>query len=181
MNTPEKASPALRDVLRYYGPWLGALALAVVVLAAYYDLRARVAALEEHAPLARVAADAPESARGRPGAEGSPAVVTQGPPPTWSCGGQLSQDAVREAIGRYGPAVLRCYDQRALQAAGLRGTLLVRVRVSANGAADAVYVTGIEDPPLVSCVGNAAIGWRFPPPAGGQCAVVEAPFALAPH
>ncbi len=107
-------------------------------------------------------------------------VVTQGPPPAWSCQGTLAQDAVRRTIGQSGGAVLRCYEERRQQVPTLRGTLLVRLRVAASGAVDRAYLAGVDDPQLVSCVGNLVVGWRFPSPSGGDCAVVEAPFAFVP-
>ncbi|MCZ7687644.1 MAG: AgmX/PglI C-terminal domain-containing protein [Sandaracinaceae bacterium] len=198
---PSGDPPALGPVLRYYAPWLVGVAVAVLALTAYLDLRARVEALEERtsaredgevaaapedAPALRAdrgedtdadLAPAPAASDAGAARPASPSV-TRGPPPVWSCTGSLSEQAVRAAVGRHGPTILRCYEERVAHAPGLRGTLLVRLRVEADGSVGAVYVGGIEDPPLVGCAGNAAVHWRFEPPSGGSCAVVEAPFAL---
>ena len=174
--------PSFGLALRRYGPWSLGIAVVAIGLAAYFDLRARVDALEAQAadtvpelapPTAVPDAWTPAAAPG-----GSGMAATQGPPPAWTCSGGLSDDEVRAVTGRHGRAVLRCYEQRALQVPQLRGTLRVRLRVAAGGAVAGAYVSGIEDPPLVSCVGHAVMAWRFPPVHDGDCAVVELPFAL---
>jgi hypothetical protein len=169
----EKAAsppPALGPVLRYYAPRLGLGLFVVAIVVAYVDLRFRIDALE-----AATHEEPPET--GVTPAEEGP-VVVHGAAPAWSCSGALSGEVVRRSIGQLGPAVLRCYERRVVQAPGLRGLLVLRLRVDGTGAVDAVHVAGIEDDELVECAGNEALRWRFPAPEGGACAIVEAPFAL---
>jgi hypothetical protein len=179
MSRPDTPPPALLPVVRYYAPWLAGAAVVGAVAFGYLDLSARVSTLEARVG---IAGPAPQTgpAEGVTDRDGgaAPAVVTRGPAPAWTCRGEIGPDVVRASIGLHGPDVLRCFEQRVAQEPGLRGTLLVRARVTASGAVDSVHVAGIADPPLVSCVGSAAVRWTFAPPVGGDCAVIEAPFAL---
>jgi hypothetical protein len=182
------APPPLGVVLRYYGPWLAGIGALAIVLAAYFDLRSRIATLEARVGGEPIAPEGSESSRGRitaseaPSATGdappAPTVVERSPAPRWECRGEIAQDLVRQSIGRHGSSVFRCIEQRRQAAPDLAGTLVLRLRVASGGAVDSVHVAGVEDDELVRCVGNAALTWRFPPPANGACAVVEAPFAL---
>jgi hypothetical protein len=171
--------PPLGPVLRHYGPGLAAIAVAVVVLVAYLDLRGRVVALEEAvsggAPIRSEPAITPTVAA--PDA-GPRLQVERGAAPDWPCSGEIAQDLVRQSIGRHGPGVIRCFERRAAEVPGLVATIIVRVRVGSDGSVASVHVAGVEDDALVQCVGNDALTWRFPPPVGGECAIVEAPFAL---
>ena len=83
------------------------------------------------------------------------------------------------AIGRDGHDVMDCWSERRAASPELRaGTLALRLRIDAEGHVSAAHVGGIDDDALVECVGNRVLGWTFPAPGGGDCAVVEAPFAL---
>jgi hypothetical protein len=88
---------------------------------------------------------------------------------------------VRVAVGQQGTAVFDCYAQRRASLPGLAGTLVLQLRVGADGRVTHANVGGeLGDESLRACVGNAALGWLFPPPVGGDCAVVSAPFDLGP-
>src|SRR5690349_3175244 len=109
MTPPPDPPPALAPVLRYYGPWLVAVVVAVAALVAVLDLRSRVTALEAQLS-AGPATASPRSVATPPSDLGGaapeptpppPTVVTQGAPPAWSCRGQISPDVLRESIGRY--------------------------------------------------------------------------------
>lgn len=179
---PTDAPPPVGAVLRHYGPWLAGFAAVALLVAAYAHLSSRVSALE--AVVGR-GSSSPTSAPSEAITTGdvapaAPAVVSHAPPPRWECSGVIAQDLVRQAIGRHGSAVMRCFEQRRQAAPDLRGTLVLRLRVAESGAVDSVHVAGIQDDELVRCVGNDALRWHFAPPANGRCAVVEAPFALGP-
>jgi hypothetical protein len=198
MSTPDEtpraparaeAPPPLGLVLRYYGPWLAGIGLVVILVGAYLNLSGRISALEARLGGSDAASGPQPAPRGTittgdltpppAGADGGlPTVVTRSPAPRWECTGEIAPDLVRQSIGRHGSAVIRCFEQRRQVVPGLQGTLILRLRVAANGAVDSVHVAGIDDDELVSCVGNDALHWRFPPPVNGSCAVVEAPFAL---
>jgi hypothetical protein len=172
--------PPLGPVIRHYGPPV-LITIALVGLgAAYLDLRARVARLEREgaaSPMPVLEADAGVSLD----AGVAPAtLVARGVTPDWRCSGGIASQYVQRSIGRHGSAVYRCYSERLREQPSLAGTLVVRLRVGANGASTAAHVGGIDDAELVECVGNDALTWEFPPPSGGECAIVEAPFALRP-
>jgi hypothetical protein len=103
-------------------------------------------------------------------------VRSTGAPPDWACSGVIGDMLVQQAVGRHGREVLSCLSTGGPLPAGSR--LTVRMRVAADGSVDAAHVSGIEAPAVVDCAGRAALAFRFPPPVGGSCAVVEAPFAM---
>lgn len=175
-QSPADAPPPLGAVLRHYGPWLALVLVTSIGAIGYLDLRDRVRALEgaSHAAVAtadELAAVAPEDA----GAARAP-LVEQGEPPQWECAGTIAEEMVRLTVGRDGPEVLRCVAARP----GLEGTLRLSLRVGRDGHVDGAHVSGADDAALVRCAGESALSWRFPPPAGGECAIVEVPFALGP-
>jgi hypothetical protein len=171
-------------VLRYYGPWIAASIALVGLALAYLDLRSRVSALEERVASgdARAVPEAPPQPlvidAGVTPAPAGPIVSRGAAPPDWDCTGAIAQPAVLQAIGRHGPGVLACFEQRRAAVPDLAGTLRVRVRVDARGGVSGAHVAGVEDEPLVDCVGREVLEWTFAPPEGGECAIVEAPFAL---
>jgi hypothetical protein len=156
-------------------PWRHALSLAilgglVVAGAVLLDLRARVASIESR--LVQESADAGVEER----VEGP--IVVRGESPRWACTGVVPEEQVLRSIGRHGRAALQCAADRAAAGHPSTGTLLVRLRVDPHGQPTAAHVGGVEDQELIDCVGRQALLWEFPPPRGGDCAVVEAPFSL---
>lgn len=162
-DRPQEAPPPLGLVLRHYGPHLVALAALGLAAVAFASLHGRMTALE-----ARVASLEPPLA---------PTVQT---PATadWRCTGTLDQPAVLAAIGGQGRGVLACIDGSRARRPELEGTLLVRVRVGADGRVSDVKVAGVVDDELTTCVGHDVLTWTFPAPRDGACAIVEAPFAV---
>lgn len=177
---PVDAPPPLGPVLRHYGPWIGAIVAMLGLGVTVVDLRGRVATLEERVAAAPLVQDAgPARVIDPPPPSAAGTTVTPGaPPPVWPCAGTLTEDQVRSAVGRQGSVVLACISARLADAPSLEGVLVVRMRVEQDGHVADVYVAGLEDASLVSCVGNAALGWSFDAPEGESCAVVEAPFAV---
>ena len=181
--------------LASHGPWaLSALALAAALFG-YLDLRQRIAqvgAVPAPTPMivegpnmptaAAVIAPpppvpvAPAAPPANPGNAG-PSVVAE-PPPDWGCQGLVAADMVQQSVGRHGRGVLTCIATQVAADPALHGTLLLRLKVGATGAVEAAHVSGVQNDELVRCVGNDALGWQFPPPVNGACAVVEAPFAV---
>ena len=109
---------------------------------------------------------------GSPDPAGSDDVAT--------CTGTIPQPRVLETVGRHGPAIFECYEQlRAVQPEAA-GTIDLRLRVTAAGVDRAQVLGPLSDPQFLSCVRSSLAEWRFPPPDGGECAIVSVPFALRP-
>ncbi len=188
--------------------WVALGVVAAVGVAAFVDLKVEVAELRgrvavegpaavpsegaPNAPQPTAAAppalptspndQAPAGPLGSPSPGHPPKTVTTptSSPPDWQCTGTIDAQAVRSAVGRQGRPVFACYEARHGQAPHLEGDLLLRMRVGADGHVTDVNVTGLDDAPLRTCVGHAALTWQFPLPSGGDCAVVEAPFGFHP-
>lgn len=177
-------APSLLPVARYYGPRLVVALLAGGLLWRAVELEQRVTALEEasaHAAHGAASVGAPVS--GEPEGGGAepvppPLAAVRGAAPEWPCGVRLDEAAVRTVVGREGRAVFACIEARRAERPDLNGRVEVRIRVGEAGAVEAVHVGGLEDDELVGCVGEAVMGWTFPSPGAGQCAVVSAPFAV---
>lgn len=98
----------------------------------------------------------------------------------WSCEGTIATEILRESIGSQAQAVISCYDQLY---AGIpdspAGRLVLELRVGQDGAPLDAYVDGsLQDPQLLDCIQQSAATWQFPPPVGGDCAIISAPFQL---
>ena len=169
--TPDRA-PTLAAALRRHG-----LALVAIAVAAfgYLDLRARI----DGAPA--IAGEGSDAGASAPAPDaGAPPRAVLGehvPPPDWGCTGDIAPDMVGVSIGRHGAGVLACIAQPP-QAPRPGSTLTIRMRVATDGHVDAAHVSGVTDDALVRCAGEDALRWRFPPPVGGACALVEAPFVV---
>ncbi|MCG8554153.1 MAG: AgmX/PglI C-terminal domain-containing protein [Proteobacteria bacterium] len=77
--------------------------------------------------------------------------------------------------------VRTCYERRLKVNNALQGTIALRLRVDAGGRVAATQASGsLRDNEVFSCVRNLAKEWQFPPPEGGDCAVVAVPFNFTP-
>ena len=64
----------------------------------------------------------------------------------------------------------------------MQGTVALALLIGPDGTVRSVRAGGsLRDEALLRCVGDASSQWRFPPPAGGDCAVVSVPFLFAPE
>jgi hypothetical protein len=170
------------------------LLVLVVVAAAYLDLKtdlieheARLGAIEnergphEEPRLALSAGAAPRP----PAPEQPPPAPARPPRPQverdWACPGTLAPEEVRDAVGANGRAIFDCYRSSLGRGPAPSGTLLLELRVGPEGQVEDARVRGpLQQPALLGCVSEHVFGWRFPRPRGGACAVVSAPFHLAP-
>lgn len=158
------------------------LLLTGLAVAAYVDLKVELAEIRTVLEFTR--GEPPRRVPSEPAVEpaAGPRPVDAGPvPDSWACEGTIAPDLVTVAVGRQGPAVFACYERRLRDEPDLSGLLIVEAKVGPRGAVEAVRVGGmLGDRPLASCVADAVQGWRFPPPVGGDCAIVSAPFHLEP-
>jgi hypothetical protein len=175
---PRAEARAPAPIESRYWLWLAMASLAVLGIVGYVDLKIELSALARSATVPEGHADT-----GSPGpAEAAP----DAPPPTgdqdpWSCEGTIAEAEVLEAVGRHGLSVFECYEERRREDPELAGTLLMHLKVSAAGGVEqARFVGPFRDPELLACVRGALARWQFPSPAGGSCAIVEAPFSLRP-
>lgn len=176
------ADPAARTALRLV-PWL---LMGGLVLWGYVDLKLEIQELRvrEAVRTERGRTDDPDAATPPTAAPAASDTAAPSPIPSredWSCQGSIAPDMVREAVGQSGRLVFECYRTRLADRPDLAGTLVLELLVGADGAVRASHVTGtLQDESVTSCAGNAALAWHFPPPAGGECAIVAAPFRLEP-
>jgi len=55
------------------------------------------------------------------------------------------------------------------------------VRINNDGKVSNTRVRGsMRDPEVTKCIQNLAKNWSFPTPAGGACAVFDAPYNFTP-
>jgi hypothetical protein len=149
---------------------LPVIMLGVVCLLGYVDLSRRI----EQAPIGRAEAPVQETRPVEaPGSEATDA---------WICRGTIAQEDVLRVVGEQGQAVFDCYSKLLAVRPGYRASVVVEVKVDAHGMVEDARVTGPDpDPQWLDCVTDPVLSWRFPPPAGGACAVVSIPFALSPE
>ena len=192
MAAPDDRPPPLGPVLRHYGPWLLALVALGVAIAAWRradGVEARIDALAgsgsgagsgtgagSGSGMGSGAGAGSGAGSGSGGDAGAAVIRTTGLAPAWECSGGIASELALASVGRHGPAVIDCFGT--VPSPPSEGTLVVRMRVDATGHVDAVHIAGVEHDALVECVGRAALAFRFPPPVGGSCAVVEAPFVV---
>ncbi|MBW2463434.1 MAG: hypothetical protein JRH11_17420 [Deltaproteobacteria bacterium] len=155
---------------------------------AYLDLRSRVASLEDREPSTTAAVELPprdaaspvervEPNRVPPAApEGS--IERDGEAPDWDCAGTIDRELVQVTVGLKGTDVFACHSARATTVPGLSDSIRLLLHVRQDGKVDGAHVTGANDDVFVRCVGELALTWQFPPPVGGECAIVEVPFSL---
>jgi outer membrane biosynthesis protein TonB len=106
-------------------------------------------------------------------------VVPAGDP--WACAGDIAPAEIRRVLGDEQAAVRSCYERQLRNNNMLQGDIKLQVRVGNDGKVAATRVGGnLKDADVKSCVQNVAKHWTFPAPAGGACAVFEAPFHFTP-
>jgi outer membrane biosynthesis protein TonB len=106
-------------------------------------------------------------------------VVPAGDP--WACAGDIAPAAIRRVLGEEQAAVRSCYERQLRNNNMLQGDIKLQVRIGNDGKVAATRVGGnLKDADVKSCVQNVAKNWSFPAPAGGTCAVFEAPFHFTP-
>ena len=110
----------------------------------------------------------------------SPVAAPTGGQPPARCEGTLGSEQVRAALGRHARDVFACYAERVAQVPTLAGPLRLTLWIDARGAVSYGRIDGLDDPGLRGCVRAALTSWHFDAPTGGDCAIVEAPFALSP-
>ena len=99
----------------------------------------------------------------------------------WNCQGSLSGGDVRAVVSEGSSAIRSCYERRLRNDNQLQGSVVLQVRIGNDGKVTATRVTGnLKDAEVKSCMQNIAKGWSFPAPAGGSCAVFDAPFKFTP-
>ena len=78
--------------------------------------------------------------------------------------------------------VQNCYERQLKTKNTLQGTIMLSMKVGANGSVQAVQVGGtLRDNEVFACVRNVANSLHFAVPVGGACAVVQQPFTLTPQ
>ena len=97
----------------------------------------------------------------------------------WDCSGEISDaPAVMLEAKRQ---VRNCYERQLKTKNTLQGTLILSMKVGANGSVQAIQVGGtLRDNEVFACVRNVAQSLHFTVPVGGACAVVQQPFNLTP-
>lgn len=111
-----------------------------------------------------------------------PKQVRRGPArDEWDCAGDLQRAALQGVVDGNRAQIRNCYERRLKVNNVLQGDLKLRIRVGTNGQTSAVSVAGsLRDNEVFSCVRSIAQKWTFPPPSGGDCAVVQVPFQFSP-
>ncbi|HEY6878640.1 MAG TPA: AgmX/PglI C-terminal domain-containing protein [Polyangiales bacterium] len=106
-------------------------------------------------------------------------VVPAGDP--WACAGDIPPADIRRVLSEQQAAVRSCYERQLRNNNMLQGDIKLQVRIGNDGKVAATRVGGnLKDADVKSCVQNVAKNWSFPAPAGGACAVFEAPFHFTP-
>lgn len=100
----------------------------------------------------------------------------------WDCAGAVPEAAARAQLAERNREFRNCYERRLKVNHTIEGRVNVRMRVGRGGEVSAVSVSGtLSDNEVLSCVRGIAQRLRFPPPTGGTCAVVAAPFNFTPR
>lgn len=101
---------------------------------------------------------------------------------SWDCSGEISIGEARRVAREYDAQARSCYERALRRNNMLAGTVVMTVRVGANGSVNAVRAGGsLSDGDVRSCVRGIANRWRFPAPRGGTCAIVQVPFNFRPR
>ncbi|MDB4973247.1 MAG: hypothetical protein JWN48_1588, partial [Myxococcaceae bacterium] len=99
----------------------------------------------------------------------------------WDCQGDIPAADLRSTLSEGSSAIRGCYERQLRNDNMLQGDVRLQVRIGNDGKVTATRVTGtLKDPEVKSCMQNVAKGWKFPAPAGGACAVFDAPFKFTP-
>lgn len=100
----------------------------------------------------------------------------------WDCSGEIAVAEARRVAREYDATARSCYERALRRNNLLAGTVVVNVRVAANGSVSSVRAGGsLRDNDVRTCIRNIANRWRFPAPRGGSCAVVQVPFNFRPR
>ncbi len=100
----------------------------------------------------------------------------------WECSGDIDRKTAAKLVATNKRQVTTCYERRLKMNNVLQGNLTLRIKVGATGNVVATAVSGsLNDREVYGCVRNLATKWNFPPPTGGNCAIVEAPFNFTPR
>jgi hypothetical protein len=103
-------------------------------------------------------------------------------PGAWECSGDIDRKAAARLVATNKRQVTTCYERRLKMNNVLQGNLRLRIKVGSTGSVVATAVSGtLNDQEVYRCVRNLAKNWNFPPPEGGKCAIVEAPFNFTPR
>jgi outer membrane biosynthesis protein TonB len=126
--------------------------------------------------------DEPEAVEDAAVAAPEPVKKPRGPAiDPWACEGDIPAADLRKALAEGSSAIRSCYERQLRNNNQLQGEVRLQVRVGNDGKVTGTRVTGtLHDPEVKSCMQNVAKGWSFPAPAGGACAVFDAPFKLTP-
>jgi TonB family protein len=107
-----------------------------------------------------------------------PRVAAQDP---WSCPGDIPVADIKKVLGEAQSSIRSCYERALRNNNQLQGSVALEVRVGSSGRVDNSRVRGnLRDPEVSKCIQNLTKNWRFPPPSGGNCAVVGAPYNFTP-
>ena len=99
----------------------------------------------------------------------------------WDCQGDLARAALQGVIDSNRPQIRACYERRLKSNNILQGDLKLKLKVGSSGQMSSAAVSGtLRDQEVFNCVRAIALKWNFPPPTGGDCAVVQVPFQFAP-
>lgn len=99
----------------------------------------------------------------------------------WECSGDVAPTEIRRVLGQEQSAIRSCYERQLRNNNQLQGDVVLQVRIGNDGRVAATRVRGnLKDNDVKSCIQGVAKGWSFPSPAGGACAVFEAPYHFTP-
>ena len=99
----------------------------------------------------------------------------------WSCPGDIPVTDIKKVLGEAQSSIRSCYERALRNNNQLQGSVALEVRVGGSGRVDNSRVRGsLRDPEVSKCIQNLTKNWRFPPPTGGNCAVVGAPYNFTP-
>jgi outer membrane biosynthesis protein TonB len=99
----------------------------------------------------------------------------------WDCQGDVERAALQRVIDANRVQIRNCYERRLKVNNILQGDLKLKMKIGSSGNMALTSVTGtLRDSEVFGCVKAIAQKWNFPPPSGGNCAVVQVPFQFAP-
>jgi TonB family protein len=99
----------------------------------------------------------------------------------WACQGDIAAKDIKRVLADAQSQVRSCYERRLRNNNLLQGTVNLQVKVDAGGRVVSTRVRGtLNDAEVSRCVQALAKSWTFPAPAGGNCAVFDAPYNFTP-
>ena len=133
----------------------------------------------------RSAADGPDRSPPETPATTEPAPVVPvaaapTPAPASPRPGSIDPAAIQSVVRSRVPEIERCYARGKMDDPELKGRVTVRIHIAGNGAVTSAEVEGstVSQSGVESCIVEAVGSWKFPPPVGGQPAVISYPFNL---